>query len=126
MEYRTFGSTSLRVSVVGFGGWAIGGPATAGGVPIGWGETDDATSLRAIGRARALGVTFFDTADFYGFGHSEELIGRALGNAADVVIATKVGQRLAADGSVVHDYSRAHLTRACEASLRRLRRETID
>jgi aryl-alcohol dehydrogenase-like predicted oxidoreductase len=114
------------VSLVGFGAWAIGGPATAGGLAIGWGPSDDATSMAAIARAADEGLTFFDTADFYGLGHSEELIGRVLGNRPDVVIATKVGQRLAPDGRVVHDYSRAHIVAACDASLRRLRRDTID
>lgn len=126
MEYRKFGTTGLTVSTVGFGAWAIGGPATAGGIAIGWGETDDAVSFRALERARGCGVTFFDTSDFYGLGHSEELIGKAFGNAPDLVIATKVGQRLDSDGGIVSDYSISHLTRACEESLRRLRRETID
>ena len=121
-----FGSTDLVVSRIGFGAWAIGGPAMAGSTPIGWGDTDDATSTRAIEEALDRGITFFDTADFYGLGHSEELIGRVLGNRADVQIATKVGHRLADDESIVLDYSRDHILRACEASLRRLRRDQID
>ena len=126
METRRFGRTELEVSLVGFGAWAIGGPATAGGLPIGWGPSDDDTSMAAIARALEVGITCFDTADFYGLGHSEELVGRVLGNRPDVVVATKVGQRLTPDGLAAQDYSKTHIVAACEASLRRLRRETID
>jgi len=125
VEQRPFGRTGLRVSAVGFGAWAIGGPADAGGKPIGWGASDDATALRALVRAREVGISFFDSADVYGFGHSEELIGQAFGNRPDVVIATKVGQVRRPSG-LEADYSEAHVIAGCEASLRRLRRETID
>jgi len=126
MEYRPFGSTELQVSVIGFGAWAIGGPAMAGQTPIGWGPADDGDSLRALRRAWDLGITFYDTADFYGLGHSEELIGSVFGNSPAVVIATKVGHRLGDAGKVVLDYSAGHIRRACEESLRRLRRDVID
>ncbi|HSW31803.1 MAG TPA: aldo/keto reductase [Longimicrobiales bacterium] len=126
MEYRAFGTTDLKVSVVGFGAWAIGGPAMAGSTPIGWGEADDATSLAALRRAFDLGITFFDTADFYGLGRSEWLIGEAFGNSDRVVVATKVGHRIADDGSIYLDYSGRHIRKACEESLRRLRRDSID
>jgi aryl-alcohol dehydrogenase-like predicted oxidoreductase len=123
---RRFGAANFEVSAVGFGGWAIGGPATAGGIEIGWGDTADDASMDALAHAADIGITFFDTADFYGFGRSEELMGRVLGNRPDVTIATKVGQRLGPNGAVLHDYSRTHIVAACEASLRRLRREAID
>lgn len=126
MEQRMFGSTGLRVSIVGFGAWGIGGPAMAGNTPIGWGEVDDAVSEKALRTAVESGVNFFDTADFYGLGHSEELIGKILGNRPDVVIATKVGHRLEENGSIALDYSRRHIVQACEASLRRLKRDVID
>jgi aryl-alcohol dehydrogenase-like predicted oxidoreductase len=126
MEYRKFGSTDLTVSVIGFGGWGIGGPAMAGATPIGWGAVDDPVSIRALQRAHELGVTFYDTADFYGLGHSEELIGRVFEGARDIVIGTKVGHRIGPSGEIVLDYSREYILRACEQSLRRLRRETID
>ena len=126
MEYRQFGSTDLRVSVIGFGAWAIGGPAMAGETPIGWGVVDDAESIRAIHRAVDRGINFFDTADFYGLGHSEELIGAVLGNHPDMLIATKAGHRLGENGEAVLDYTAGHIRRACEASLRRLRRDRID
>ncbi len=126
MELREFGNTGMRVSVIGFGAWAIGGPAMAGQVALGWGESNDEISIRALRRAFDLGINFFDTADFYGLGHSEELIGQEFGNRGDVVIATKVGHQLLDDGLIRMDFSRAHILRACERSLRRLRRDTID
>ncbi|MCI0691730.1 aldo/keto reductase [candidate division KSB1 bacterium] len=126
MKKRKFGNTDLLVSEVGFGAWGIGGPAMAGAIPIGWGKVDDAASIRALEKSVDLGINFFDTADFYGFGHSEELIGKVLGNRRDVIIATKVGHRLANGGSIVLDYSKAHILKACEASLKKLQRDAID
>jgi aryl-alcohol dehydrogenase-like predicted oxidoreductase len=126
MEYRTFGSTGFQVSLIGFGAWGIGGPAMAGPTPIGWGDVNDQVSENAIRAALDRGVTFFDTADFYGLGHSEELLGRVLGNRPEVVLATKVGHRLQDEGSITLDYSRDYILQACEASLRRLQRECID
>ncbi len=120
------GSTDLTVSRVGFGAWAIGGPAMAGSIAIGWGETDDEVSMQAIRTALDRGITFFDTADFYGLGRSEELIGRVIGNRFDAVVATKVGHRLKNDGSIALDYSREHILAACDDSLRRLQRDHID
>jgi len=126
METRPFGNTALRVSAVGFGAWAIGGPVTAGSQPIGWGATSDVASEAALRRALECGIAFVDTADFYGLGHSEDLVGRVVGNRPDVVVATKVGQKLGGDGEATVDYSKAYVVAACEASLRRLRRDTID
>ena len=126
METRQFGSTDLRVSVIGFGAWAIGGAAMAGSTPIGWGPSDDRTSLAALRRALDLGIDFYDTADFYGLGKSERLVGRAFGNSDRVVIATKVGHRIGKDGGVFVDYSARHIRKSCDGSLRRLRRDSID
>jgi aryl-alcohol dehydrogenase-like predicted oxidoreductase len=122
---RKFGDTDLRVSEVGFGAWGIGGPAMAGDTPIGWGEVNDDVSIRAIHEALDRGINFFDTADVYGVGHSEELIGKTVGNRDDVVIATKVGHRVV-DDRFVRDYDPAYIREACEASLRRLQRDHID
>lgn len=88
MNRRTLGRTGLSVSEIGFGGWAIGGNAFGNS----YGPTDDAESQRAIRRAFELGCNIFDTADVYGHGHSEELLGAALHDVRDqVIIATKVG-----------------------------------
>jgi len=118
------------VSPLGLGCWAIGGPMRgADGKPIGWGDVDDGESMRAIRRALDLGVTFFDTADVYGAGHSERILGAALGQDRDrVVIATKFGNTFA-DGdrrATGTDSSPAYVRRACEASLARLGTDRID
>jgi aryl-alcohol dehydrogenase-like predicted oxidoreductase len=125
MRYRKFGHTDLQVSEIGFGAWAIGGNAKVGNTPIGWGKADDATSKKALQAAVDAGVNFFDTADFYGLGHSELLIGEALKDKRDVVIATKVGHRNINE-SIVLDYSKDYIIAACEQSLKRLQRDTVD
>ena len=81
MKQRRFGNTELLVSEVGFGAWAIGGPAMVGATPIGWGNVHDQVSVKALKTAVDQGINFFDTADFYGLGHSEELIGKVFGNS---------------------------------------------
>jgi len=127
MQYRTLGRTGLRVSEVGFGAWAIGGPAKLGELEIGWGDVDDAMSLRAIEAAYDAGVTFFDTADVYGAGRSEVLIGKALKSKRDrVVIATKVGNRTSAGGEWVKDFSQKWISEAIDASLTRLGMDCVD
>lgn len=126
MEYRKFGSTDLYVSEAGFGAWGIGGGVKAGDIAIGWGETNDNISLEALKKAFDLGINFYDTADFYGLGKSEELIGKAFGNSDKVVIATKAGHRVGEDGGIMLDYSRDHMINAVEKSLKRLKREAID
>jgi aryl-alcohol dehydrogenase-like predicted oxidoreductase len=126
---RTLGPTGIDVSDIGFGCWAIGGPFTLGGRPGGYGTADDAESLAAIRRALELGVAFFDTADVYGTGHSEEILGRALaGRRDEVVLATKFGYTFDAARRAItgQDVTPAYVRRACEASLRRLRTDRID
>jgi aryl-alcohol dehydrogenase-like predicted oxidoreductase len=125
MQYRKFGKTDLQVSAIGFGAWAIGGNAIVGNTPIGWGKADDTVSVKAIQKAMDLGINFFDTADFYGLGHSENLLGKTIGMAKDILIATKVGHRNIKD-TIQLDYSKSYIMQACEASLKRLRRECID
>ncbi len=127
MQYRVLGRTGLKVSEAGFGAWAIGGPSRLGDVEIGWGAVDDALSLRAIDAAFDAGVTFFDTSDAYGAGHSEVLLGRALGGKRDrVVIASKVGNRTTPDGRWVKDFSRKWILEAIEGTLSRLGMEHLD
>lgn len=126
MNYRKFGKTDLTVSEIGFGAWAIGGPAMAGNTPIGWGQVDDACSKKALLKARDRGINFYDTADFYGLGHSEELIGEVFSTDQEVVLASKVGHRIGPDGHIFMDYSKKHIIASCEGSLKRLRRDTID
>ena len=125
MNYRKFGKTDLSVSEIGFGAWGIGGPAMVGDVAIGWGDVDDKTSIKALNRSYDLGINFYDTADFYGFGHSEELIGNVFGNRDDVIIASKVGHRVE-DEKILLDYTKKHILKSCEESLKRLKRDNID
>ncbi|MFO7526938.1 MAG: aldo/keto reductase, partial [Ignavibacteriaceae bacterium] len=125
MKYRNFGKTDLLVSEIGFGAWGIGGPAMVGDTAIGWGDVDDNNSIKALNKSFDLGINFYDTADFYGFGHSEELIGKVFGNKDDVIIATKVGHRVE-NTNIVLDYSRSHIIKSCDESLKRLRRDKID
>ncbi|MGW1952073.1 aldo/keto reductase [Streptomyces sp. NPDC001920] len=127
---RTLGRSGIEVSALGFGCWAVGGEwQAADGQPLGWGKVDDEESVRAIRRALDLGVTFFDTADTYGAGHSERVLGRALGKRrADVVVATKWGnvfdeQTRTLTGA---DDSPQYARRALTASLRRLDTDHID
>src|SRR5947199_1333261 len=127
MQYRELGRTGIKVSAIGFGAWAIGGASEASGTPLGWGRTNDDESLAAIRRARDLGVNFFDTADSYGFGRSESLLGIVLSrNRQSVVVATKVGVMRMGDGSLKKDFSRQHIFHAVDGSLKRLRTDYID
>ena len=125
MQYRQFGNTDLKVSEIGFGAWAIGGGTMIGNTSIGWGDTDDTVSVKAIQAALDAGINFFDTADVYGLGHSEELLGNTIGSRKDIIIATKVGN-VSRNEQFTTDYSKEYILKACEASLKRLKRETID
>ncbi len=122
MNYRDLGKTGLRVSEVGFGAWAIGGNSHGNS----YGPTDDKTSISAIRKALELGCNFFDTADVYGHGHSEDLLGHVLKDNRDkVVIATKVG------GDFYHspprmNFNSDYVEFAVEKSLQRLRTDRID
>jgi len=124
MQYRKFGKTELMVSEIGFGAWAIGGNARVGSTPIGWGSVDDEMSKNAIHAALNAGINFFDTADFYGLGHSEKILGEFLKNEP-ALIATKVGHRNIEE-KIVLDYSKQYILKACEESLKRLQRDVID
>ena len=121
MKQRLLGRTYIKVSEIGFGGWAIGGNAYGDS----YGYTEDDASLAAIQRALALGCTFFDTADAYGYGHSEELLGRALRQRSDVVVATKVGSNFYGEHPV-DDFSGSYIRSALEKSRQRLQRDVID
>ena len=126
---RKLGRSGVEVSALGMGCWAIGGPHSRGGSPVGWGQVNDEESRAALRRAFDLGVTFYDTADVYGCGHSETLIAQALGDKRDqIILATKAGYtyveetREAPGENGDPDY----LRRACDESLRRLGTDYID
>jgi aryl-alcohol dehydrogenase-like predicted oxidoreductase len=115
-------------SRLGFGTWQFGGPNVVNGQPTGWGEVNKAESVRAVHTALEQGINFFDTADSYGRGQSEELLQEAFRQkpSPNALVCTKFGNRQTSDGQPIQDYSAAWLTEAVEASLRRLGRDTLD
>src|SRR6202162_4547669 len=120
MELASIPGTPLNPSRIALGTWAIGGWM--------WGGTDDAQAIATIKSAIDRGITLIDTAPAYGFGHAEELVGRALaetGARDQVCIATKVGLDWN-DGKVFRNASRARIRKEVEDSLRRLRTDVID
>jgi len=120
MQRVALGSSGLSVSPVAFGTWQLS--------PRFWGEQPKEDALAAMKEAVDLGVNFFDTADAYGDGYGETVLGEALKELPrdEVVVATKGFNHFKADGSRYPDLSAAHLVERCEASLRRLGIETID
>jgi aryl-alcohol dehydrogenase-like predicted oxidoreductase len=129
MFTRTLGKSRIQVSAMGLGCWAIGGSFWHDDSVVGYGQVDDAESIRAIHRALDMGVTFFDTSDAYGCGHSEKILGQALkGRRDQVVIATKFGYvpDEATRRVMGEDASPDYIRRACEASLRRLGTDCIN
>ena len=126
---RALGRSGIKVSALGMGGWAIGGPFWDGETPLGWGEVDDEESIRAIHAAVDRGVDFFDTANVYGAGHSERVLGRAIADRrSQVVIATKFNALFDETTRQVTgaDASPEGIREACEDSLRRLQTDYID
>ncbi|MCF7826960.1 MAG: aldo/keto reductase [Candidatus Marinimicrobia bacterium] len=128
MQYTKLGKRGPKVSTIGFGAWAIGG--------MNWGPTDDEVSLKALRAALDQGVTFIDTADVYGFGHSEDLIAKILKERGkgDLIIATKAGNDFYyagketddGYGAIQQNYKKEYLIEAAEKSLKRLGLETLD
>ena len=117
------GATGLEITRVGFGAWAIGG----GGWEFGWGPQADDESVAAIHRALELGVNWIDTAAAYGFGRSEEVVGRALeGLARRPYVFTKASLLDDGTGRVRHSLKRDSILREAEASLKRLGVDAID
>jgi aryl-alcohol dehydrogenase-like predicted oxidoreductase len=116
MRYRTLGRTGWKISEISFGAWAIGGT---------WGAVNDQESIAALHRAIDLGVNFIDTADVYGDGHSERLVGKVVRERPEkIIVTTKAGRRLSphtADG-----YNKRNLTGFIDRSLRNLGVERID
>ncbi len=118
MEYRQLGQTSLSISRIGFGGGPAGG--------YDYGPVDEVEWKSAVHAALESGINFFDVADVYGFGRVEELLSAALGERRrEVVIATKCGLAWDEQGKVHRDLRKSAVLRAIEASLRRLRVDTI-
>lgn len=118
MRYRRLGHSDLDVAAIGLG---------CMGMSQAYGERDDEESMRTIHRAIELGVNFIDTADMYGAGHNEELVGRALEGRRDrIVLASKFGNMRLPDGGQTVNGRPDYVPEACDASLRRLGIDRID
>ncbi|MDE1549078.1 aldo/keto reductase [Jeotgalibaca caeni] len=116
MKYNQLGNSGMAISELSFGTWAIGGD---------WGERNDEEALRALRHAIDQGVNFFDTADVYGNGHSEELLAQATkGKEDEIYIATKFIRK--GDINDPENYTEEKIRAYCEASLQRLKRDRID
>ena len=134
MFKRRLGRSNLEVSAMGVGCWAMGGPwdwleADGRKMPVGWGQVDDAESIRAIHYALDAGINFFDTAANYGCGRSERVLGQALAGRRDkVILATKFGYLVDEEKRTVTEAEDAvgRIRQECESSLRNLQTDYID
>jgi aryl-alcohol dehydrogenase-like predicted oxidoreductase len=116
MEYRDFGRTGWQVAAISFGAWAIGGS---------WGDVEDSESLAALNRCLDLGINFFDTADVYGDGRSEQLLARLREERSEPFhVVTKAGRRL--DPHIASGYNRENLTAFVERSLKNLKTDCLE
>lgn len=120
MKYTQLGKTNLRVSEIGFGAWAIGGD--------GYGTVDDNESIKTLHKALDSGINFIDTADSYGKGKSEDLIGKVLSERkdSDTIVATKFGWDFYNSGGIKGNLSPEYINFAIDQSLKRLKRDWID
>ena len=124
MTTKRLGSSELEITPVGLGTWAIGGEGA-----LGWGPQEDADSIAAIHRAVDLGLNWIDTAPIYGYGRSEQVVGRALaelGSSRRPLVFTKCTLTWDDRGTVLHNTSEASIRREVEDSLRRLQVDVID
>ncbi|HWD18534.1 MAG TPA: aldo/keto reductase [Verrucomicrobiae bacterium] len=123
MQTKRLGNSDMAITPMGFGAWAAGGDWQ-----FGWGAQDDAASVAAMLRALELGMNWIDTAAVYGLGHSEEVVARALAEwkGRRPYVFTKCGMIWDAKGEIGYSLRADSVRRECEASLRRLKAETID
>jgi aryl-alcohol dehydrogenase-like predicted oxidoreductase len=130
MFKRRLGRSNIEVTAMGLGCWAMGGSWIYDNEPAGWGQVDDAESIRAIHYALDAGINFFDTAANYGCGHSERVLGQAVaGRRNKVILATKFGYIIDEEKRIVTRNDEdvvSRIRQECEESLRRLKTEYID
>jgi aryl-alcohol dehydrogenase-like predicted oxidoreductase len=123
LPLKTLGNSDLHLTPIGFGAWAIGG----GNWDFAWGSQDDSESIRAIHQALDEGINWIDTAAIYGLGHSEEIVGQAVGSSSHKpLIFTKCSMRWDAERKIYRSLKAASVVEELEASLRRLGVDTID
>lgn len=123
MQTRHFGNTDMNITTVGLGTFALGGE----GWPSAWGPQDDNDSIATIHRALDQGINWIDTAAVYGFGHAEEIVGRALKERNNrPFIFTKCSRRPTANGGIEGNLKASSIRQEVEDSLRRLRVDVID
>jgi myo-inositol catabolism protein IolS len=125
MEYCILGKSGLKVSEISLGCWAIGGPSWRDGEPVGWFGNDDKESLAGLRRAYELGINHFDSADVYGDGHSERVIGEFLKEIPreKVIVASKVGWF---KGTAPHPMQPLHIRHQLEQTLMNLGSDYVD
>lgn len=126
---RKLGKSGIEVSALGFGCWPIGGQFILDGIEDGYSNVDDAESMSALQKAIDMGVNYFDTADAYGVGHSEEILGKAIkGKRESVVLSTKFGYFGNESTKILHgtNLTPDYIEKACNASLKRLGTDYID
>ena len=126
MEYVTLGRTKETVSRISLGTWSYGGPNTlSGNNPVGWSGQDDKDSTEALMKAYELGINHWDTADVYGDGHSEKIIGSIWDEVPrnEIFLATKVGWDM---GPYDHWYHPKHMQTNMEKSLKNLKSNNVD
>jgi aryl-alcohol dehydrogenase-like predicted oxidoreductase len=122
MQTRQFGKTDMQITPIGIGAWAIGGTHGISG----WGSQDDKQSIETIKRGLGLGINWIDTAAIYGFGHSEEVVGKAIKGREKPYIFTKCARVWDENRNVNGVLKADSILRECEASLKRLGVDTID
>jgi aryl-alcohol dehydrogenase-like predicted oxidoreductase len=123
LKTAQLGNTELEITRIGFGAWALGG----GGWEFGWGPQEDEESIATLHHALALGINWIDTAAAYGFGHSEEIVRRALGGMREPLhVFTKCSLLEGPGRRVVHNLKRESILNEAEASLERLGVDVID
>jgi aryl-alcohol dehydrogenase-like predicted oxidoreductase len=126
MRTIRFGRTNAQVPAISLGTWGHGGPSVARGAPVGWSGNDDRQAKAALVEAHRQGITHWDTADAYGQGHAEQLIGEAFADGVprkEIFLASKFGYWTGPTGRW---YDPVFMRRQCEDSLRRLQTEVID
>ena len=125
MKTVRFGRTNVQVSTLGLGTWAMGGPRVVNNRPVGWWGSEDETSLRALVRAAEVGITHWDSADVYGDGHAETLVGQVWSQIErdDIFLASKVGWD---PGDYDHYYHPEQIRKQLERSLKNLRTDRVD